>query len=96
MHGNGLWGSLIKAKYFRGLDSIYWIREGAKVKGGASIIWRSLAKNFPYIANDLSWKVGRGIQIQLGIDPICILKGQATLTREQFIFFEGCPERIMG
>ena len=41
-----------------------------------------MVKSFPIIENDLSWQVGRGIQIQLGINPICGLKGQATLSHE--------------
>ena len=55
MFGKCLWKNLIKGKYFRGLDTIFWIRDGSKVNPRASIIWKSMARTFPFIPNDLSW-----------------------------------------
>ena len=36
----------------------------------------------PIINNDLSWQVGRGIQIYLGIDPICSMECDYKFSRE--------------
>ena len=54
LFGKGMWGIFIKSKYLKGLDSIFWIKNGASVNSGTSIIWKILARTFPFLANDLS------------------------------------------
>lgn len=50
---------------------MYWLKEGPRLKSSWSTIWRSLSNSMPIILKDLSWKVGRGIQMFIGIDLIC-------------------------
>jgi hypothetical protein len=33
--------------------------------------WKDLVLAFPIIGNNLSWKVGNGTQVRLGVDSIC-------------------------
>ena len=40
-------------------------------KSSFSTIWSSMVKSLPIITNDLSWQMGREIQIHLGLDRIC-------------------------
>ena len=46
LFGKGLWGNMIKEKYFKGLEPIIWMRDRTGVKSGVSTIWKSLVKSF--------------------------------------------------
>ena len=67
----GLWGNLVKEKYFKGLYPSYWLTVGPRKYSLGSTIRKSLIKRIHVISKDLSWKVGRRFQMFLGIDLIC-------------------------
>ena len=64
------------------MDPIHWLRTGIRTNSNASTIWNSLIKSLPIISKNSSWQVGRGIQMFLGIDPICGLGETSLLSLE--------------
>lgn len=65
-----LWGMVIKAKYLHRLPSVYWFCYDHQLSKKCSLAWRSLVKSYPIINQAISWLVGIGTQIYLGIDPV--------------------------
>ena len=71
MFNTGLWRNLVKSKYLKGLDHTLSFRGYIKNKSSHSKIWSSFMNFFPVVNHGLSWSTSRGIQIYIGIDPIC-------------------------
>lgn len=67
---DGLWGSVIKDKYLQGLSVQLWIRRGCSRLKGASNMWNGFTSAFQILVEWLAWKVGNGLHVLLGVDPI--------------------------
>ena len=67
---NGLWGKVIRVKYLKNIPLSIWLRNKCKTTTTSSEIWRSVTKTLPFIAGDLGWMIGRGVQVYIGIGPI--------------------------
>ena len=70
LNNDGLWGSIIICKYLRRLSVVPQLRFGNARSVNGSVIWCSLLGTFPIIIVNLSWQVGRGSLICIGLDPI--------------------------
>ena len=56
------------------------MRDGFRSSPAASNIWISISQTLPFIAGDLGWMVGRGVQVFIGIDPIVGMLSDASLS----------------
>jgi hypothetical protein len=81
LFGEGLWTSVLKKKYLKGIDLTSWIRKNESKFSVASIIWKNFMNSLPLIKIWLAWSVGSGKQVILGLDPfiggnaLCTLSG---------------------
>ena len=76
----GLWNKIIKSKYIRQWSLVSWFREMDLKFTNSSYLWKSFIKALPVIKDHLSWKVRRGFQIFIGIDPIVEVCGSEFLS----------------
>lgn len=81
LFGTTLWSIILSVKYIKG-DVLNWIRNPLKVTKGTSSIWVGFIKVYSWMARDLSWRVGNGKDILVGIDPILGLDDTYTLSNE--------------
>jgi len=65
----GLWSLIMRKKYLKGLDVVTWLKKHTLVFKIASLVWRNLMTTLPIIKRWLTWKVGSGQRILLGMDP---------------------------
>jgi hypothetical protein len=64
-----LWSSIALCKYIL-LNSLeYWICPLIKPLQNVSIIWKEIVTSFQVISNGLTWRIGRGSRVILGVDP---------------------------
>jgi len=59
----------MRRKYLKGLDVVNWLRNDSLVYNIASLVWRNLLTALPVIKQWLTWEVGSGQIILLGLDP---------------------------
>lgn len=78
---NGLWGSVIKAKYLKRLPMVYWFRSRHQNLTNGSLLWRGLIKSYPIINQYICWLPSRGTHIFLGTDAIIGLSEGYKLTK---------------
>ena len=64
------------SKYSSNQSLSNWVRNSELHNIGASLIWNSFIKVYHWISRSLSWKVGCGEEIRLGIDPVLGLEVQ--------------------
>ena len=69
LHGKGLWVQIAIQKYIAPLSLLDWIRVTVKKKRCMPICWKAVLWSFDLIGNFLSWKVGSGINVRIGLDP---------------------------
>ena len=69
LHGKGLWVQIAIQKYISPLSLLDWIRVTVKKKRSMSICWKAVLWSFDLIGNFLSWKVGSGTNVRIGLDP---------------------------
>ena len=67
---DGLWKQVITHKYLKNVSMVDWLRSKNFNPRGGSVIWRGFLQTLPYLGRGLSWQVGDGSNIHLGIDPI--------------------------
>ena len=67
---DSLWNQVLSAKYLKGDSVVTWLRGKHFSTRGVSIIWRGFLQVIPWMGKQLSWQVGNGIDIKIGIDPI--------------------------
>jgi hypothetical protein len=65
----GLWNSVLKKKYLKGIDLTSWLRKNECKFPVASIIWKNFMNSLPLIKRWLAWSIGCGKQVILGLDP---------------------------
>ena len=70
---------MIHCKYVKSFLVSYWIQKQIKALANASVLWKIFLHSLPIIKEWLNWKVGRGIQIFVGIDPLIGLMGNYKL-----------------
>eukprot|EP00253_Pinus_taeda_P023807 PITA_23807 len=64
-----LWTRVIKRKYIDLVPLEDWIRNPAKNKNNASVIWKETVESFRVIEQGLAWKIGNGQNVKIGKDP---------------------------
>ena len=64
------------SKYCSNQSLSNWVRNSELHNIGTSLIWNSFIKVYHWISRSLSWKVGCGEEIRLGIDPVLGLEVQ--------------------
>jgi len=69
LFNEGLWGKIMKSKYFNSNTMDQWIRSNLKSFKGASNIKKGLVKVFLIFGHLVAWKFGSGGRISLGEDP---------------------------
>ena len=69
INSRGLWGILIMKKYLKDKYVEYWL-SGYKLTANSSFFWLSFMRQFNWIKKWLTWRVGNGHKIVVGIDPI--------------------------
>ena len=57
-------------KYLKNLSVVSWIRRKAFSTNCVSVIWKGFLQTLSWVGCGLSWKVGNGEDIRVGIDPI--------------------------
>ena len=70
LHSDGLWHKVLCTKYMKNLSVADWLRGNDFNSRGVSLIWRDFLQSLPWLGRCLSWLVGNGNDIILGIDPI--------------------------
>ena len=74
--GKGMWHDVIMSKYCSNWAISTWVRNSQLYNRGTSLTWNTFLKVYHWISRSLSWKVGSGEDIRLGIDPIVGLEVQ--------------------
>ena len=70
LSGNGIWNRLQQAKYIHKLSLSDWVIKGEHSVVKTSLIWNGFLRLFGWISKTLSWKVGDGKYVKVGIDPV--------------------------
>lgn len=68
-----------------GLPLDLWIRYRTALNHGGSIFWRSVRKNLHWILNGLSWHIGNGRQVRIGLDPFAGITDESYRLPEQLV-----------
>ena len=71
--GNGIWSCIITYKYLKNRPLEDWIRARKFLIIGTSYFWNGFMRILSWITCKLGWKVGNGLKIHLGVDPIADL-----------------------
>eukprot|EP00253_Pinus_taeda_P015594 PITA_15594 len=64
-----LWTRVIKRKYIDPVPLEDWIKNPAKNKKNASVIWKATVDSFKVIEQGLAWKIRNGRSVKIGKDP---------------------------
>ena len=79
--GEGLWSKVLKGKYIKCCSLTQWIQNPHKTFTNSSIIWTGLIRSYPKVLGQwLSWKIGRGIQVFVEINPLIAFEGHYKLS----------------
>ena len=65
-----------------------WLRSKSFGTRNASLFWRGFLEVLPWMGKYLSWQVGNGESILLGIDPIAELSAPFTLPEDLRLYLE--------
>jgi hypothetical protein len=68
----GIWHEVIIKKYLQKKTVEEWFRLEKIYSTGSSNFWRALTLSLPVISDWLSWKIGNGKTVHLGVDPIVV------------------------
>ena len=66
----GIWSRIIAHKYLKNRPLDDWIRGQSFSIVGTSYFWNGFIRIIGWITCQLGWKVGNGLKIRVGIDPI--------------------------
>ena len=80
--GNGIWSRIITHKYIKSRPLEDWIRSWKFTVNGTSYFWNGFIRILSWITCKLDWKVGNGLIIRLGVDPIAGLDASYILPEE--------------
>jgi len=69
LFGSRLWSGVLKYKYLQKKYFEDWIKMPNKSILNTSNFWHDFVKSYPWMGSWLSWRIGNGKKIQLGIDP---------------------------
>ena len=69
LHSKGLWFQVLQAKYLNGKSVVDWIRSKDFCTRNISLFWRGFLQVLPWMGKHLSWQIGNGECILLGLDP---------------------------
>lgn len=69
----------MKWKYLRGSFVKECLRMEMNCVKGTSIVWKSLVRAFPWIGQQIAWKIGKGNKVQIGEDPSLGYRGNYKL-----------------
>ena len=70
LHSNGLWHNVLLDKYLKKLSVVAWLIGKNFNYHGISIIWKDFMQTLPWLGRFLSWHIGSGHDVLVGIDPI--------------------------
>ena len=70
LNGEGIWYQVLSTKYMKNLSVVSWIRNKKFSVNGVSVIWRGFISTLSWLGRGLSWHVGNGVSIRVGLDPI--------------------------
>ena len=59
----------MKSKYLKNTYVITWVRKSNFYYANASMIWSSMMKVIHWLKKGISWNIGNGKNILIGIDP---------------------------
>lgn len=76
----GLCILVVRSKYLKIVSPVHWINNLLLHFRNASLIWRSIIATFPYISEHLSWQIGNGMKVHIGIDPYVGAKDDFSLS----------------
>ena len=68
LFGPSLWTEVFISKYLKKYSMEYWIRKDDKSISQASNIWYGFTRTFPWLGSYISWNIGNGEKVILGID----------------------------
>ena len=77
--GNGIWSRIITHKYLKNRPLEDWIHARNFTVVGTSYFWNGFIRILSWITYKLGWKVGDGMKIRLGVDPIAGLDASYSL-----------------
>ena len=70
LHSEGPWYKVLMGKYLKNLSVVAWLRGKNFNFQGVSIVWKGFLLTLPWLGRCLSWQVGSGHDVLVGIDPI--------------------------
>ena len=85
LSGKGLWHDIIREKYMKGLSTEIWIIYRLFHHRGGSLFWRSVCKNFHRIHNGLTWQIGNGKLVRIGLDPFTGITDNSYMLPEHMV-----------
>ena len=88
LKNNGLWHRVLTKKYMKHISMVAWLRGKCFCTRGVSIIWRGFLQTLPWLGCHLSWQVGNGNDILIGIDPIIGVPSSLSLPDDLRTFLE--------
>ena len=68
--GNGIWNRTSAHKYLKNRPLEDWIKSQNFFVSRTLYFWNAFIKILSWITCKLGWKVGNGLKIHLGVDPI--------------------------
>ena len=80
LNGIGIWSSLISVKYLKKLPVASWLCNKSFSVRGVFVIWNGFLLTLSWLGSGLTWLVGKGLAVRIGIDPIVGLGSPFSLT----------------
>ena len=80
--GTGYWSRIITHKYLKDKPLEDWLRARNFCVYGTSYFWNEFIRILEWITCQLGWKVGNGLKIKVGIDPIARHNSRYLLSEE--------------
>lgn len=68
LFGQGLWKDILHTKYLKIIPIVQWIRSNNREVSCASNFWLCFMKVYLCLGVGLSWQVGNGKMVHLGVD----------------------------
>ncbi len=70
--GSSTWSNIIRQRYMKGKDIIYWYRKGSIGINTGSPIWLIMKKIEAFFISHIRWRFHSGSNILIGIDPLTV------------------------
>lgn len=70
--GSSTWSNIIRQRYMKGKDIIYWYRKGSIGINSGSPIWLSMKRIEAFFISHIRWRIHSGNNILIGIDPLTV------------------------